>query len=113
MAPFNRYGRNLLSPWQVEGMFGRVKALALKLGGEGSTTGAAGEKVAEQHLVSTQGIRVLARNWRHGRDELDLVCLDGETLVFVEVKMRRSGAQVPGYFHVKNRAYAGYTGLPS
>lgn len=29
-------------------------------------------------------------NWRHGKGELDLVMMDGDELVFVEVKARRS-----------------------
>ena len=84
-------------------MLDRLKALASSFGGKAPTTGEAGEKAAEQHLVSTRGVQVLARNWRHGRDELDLVCRDGEILVFVEVKTRRAGARVPGYFSVNKR----------
>ncbi len=37
-----------------------------------------------------KGYRVEARNWRCPQGELDLVCRDGETLVFVEVKTRSS-----------------------
>lgn len=33
---------------------------------------------------------LLDRNWREGRLELDLVCRDGDTIVFVEVKTRAS-----------------------
>lgn len=36
---------------------------------------------------------MLDRNWRQGRLELDLVCRDGETLVFVEVKSRKASGQ--------------------
>jgi putative endonuclease len=39
-----------------------------------------------------KGYRVEARNWRCPQGELDLVCRDGETLVFVEVKTRASTA---------------------
>jgi putative endonuclease len=84
-------------------MFEKVRVVARRLRGEPVPTGEAGEKAAEKHLVQTKGLKVLARNWRHGRDELDLVCRDGDLLVFVEVKTRRSGAKVPGYFAVNQR----------
>jgi putative endonuclease len=46
-----------------------------------------GEDAAER-LLSGMGMRVLARNWRSRFGELDLVAMDGDTLVFVEVKCR-------------------------
>ena len=50
--------------------------------------GARGEKLAAQHL-RRQGFKILYRNFR-GRTggEIDLVCRDRDTLVFVEVKTR-------------------------
>ncbi len=36
---------------------------------------------------------MLARNWRSGRREIDLVTLAGDTVVFVEVKTRRRGPE--------------------
>jgi putative endonuclease len=42
--------------------------------------------------VEQLGYRVHTRNWRAGRlGELDLVAMDGDTLVIVEVKTARSG----------------------
>ena len=49
-----------------------------------------GERFAEQHLREA-GLRIRARRLRVGkRDEIDLLAQDGEQLVFVEVKTRRS-----------------------
>ena len=50
--------------------------------------GARGEKLAA-HFLRRQGFKILYRNFRgsHG-GELDLVCREGVTLVFVEVKTR-------------------------
>lgn len=52
--------------------------------------GTRGEKLASQFL-KRNGYKILYRNFR-GRTggEIDLVCRDGDTLVFVEVKTRTS-----------------------
>ncbi len=51
--------------------------------------GAAAENLAEQ-LLRSRGYRIVKRNLRVGGGEIDLVCRDGETIVFVEVKARSS-----------------------
>ena len=48
-----------------------------------------GEKLAEEFLVGS-GMTVVERRHRTRRGEIDLVCRDGGTLVFVEVKTRRT-----------------------
>jgi len=48
-----------------------------------------GEDAAAAFLERV-GMRVEARNWRSPSGELDIVAMDGDTLVFVEVKTRRS-----------------------
>ena len=45
------------------------------------------ERLALRHLEQ-QGLRLLAQNWSCKRGELDLVMLDGDTVVFVEVCYR-------------------------
>jgi putative endonuclease len=52
--------------------------------------GAQGEALAAQHLAD-KGLRIVARGSRDRLGEIDLVALDGKTVVFVEVKTRRSG----------------------
>lgn len=53
--------------------------------------GGRGEDIALRYLVR-RGHEVLARNYRTRRGELDLVTRLGDTLVIVEVKLRRSTA---------------------
>ncbi len=60
-----------------------------------STTarGRRGESLAAAWLES-QGYIILARNLRVGRDEIDILALDGETMVAVEVRAHRRSAMV-------------------
>ena len=61
-----------------------------------------GEGQAAAHYRAA-GATVLAQNWRHGRDELDLVVLERQVLVFVEVKTRTADFGGAGYHAVDNR----------
>lgn len=56
--------------------------------------GEAGEHAAER-LLTERGWRILERNARTRYGEIDLVCHDGRSFVFVEVKTRREGSFVP------------------
>jgi putative endonuclease len=53
--------------------------------------GRAAEQLVAERLERT-GWRIVARNARLPSGELDLVALDGETLVFVEIKAATAGA---------------------
>ena len=61
----------------------------LRHGNEAHAWGRRGEDLAHRFL-QTLGYRIIARNWRtrNGSAELDLVALDGDIIVFVEVKAR-------------------------
>jgi len=52
-----------------------------------------GEKVAARFLQRA-GLKILARNYRHRRGELDLVARHGRELVMVEVKARHPRARL-------------------
>lgn len=56
------------------------------------TLGERGETLAARHLRRA-GFRIVGRGVRTGLGELDLVAIDGRTLVFVEVKTRQSDEQ--------------------
>jgi putative endonuclease len=49
--------------------------------------GAAAEQLAADYLLR-QGLSVIERNFRVRGGEIDLVCRDGKTTVFVEVRLR-------------------------
>lgn len=76
-------------------MFGRDEP-------ESAALGRRGEREAEK-LLKKKGYQVLARNFRSGRDEIDLICLQGKAVIFVEVRTRASGALVSGYDSINRR----------
>ena len=67
-----------------------------------SELGAEGERVAERFLKS-KGLKVLERNYRTRLGEIDLVCREKRTIVFVEVKTRTSGLYGEGMEAVNAR----------
>ena len=58
----------------------------LQLGREGEAAAAA--------LLTGKGYAVIARNYRTRGGEVDIICLDGDTVVFVEVKTRGPGSKL-------------------
>ena len=53
--------------------------------------GAWGEGIAAEYLLRS-GMILLERNWRCPDGELDIIAREAETIVFCEVKTRRSNA---------------------
>lgn len=51
--------------------------------------GKQGEKIALKFLLSL-GYDILETNWRHLNAEIDMICMDGHEMVFVEIKTRSS-----------------------
>src|SRR5580704_16792021 len=52
------------------------------------------EDQAANYLLSL-GYTLVTRRYKARHGEIDLVCLDGEELVFVEVKVRRASGYLP------------------
>ncbi|MBE0651529.1 MAG: YraN family protein [Bacteroidales bacterium] len=50
-------------------------------------TGIKGEELARKFLQK-KNYKILERNWRHEKEEVDIIALDGKELVIVEVKTR-------------------------
>lgn len=59
-------------------------------------TGRQGENLAADFLVS-HGYTILERNYRNRIGELDIVARDGDTIVFVEVKTRKTHRYGTGF----------------
>ena len=55
--------------------------------------GRKGEEMAKNYLVE-KGYKILETNWKSGKNEVDIIALDGEFLVVVEVKTRQSNKLV-------------------
>ena len=50
-----------------------------------------GEEFAAEYLTEKRGMVLLEQRYRTKRGEIDLIMTDGDTVVFVEVKTRRTG----------------------
>ncbi|MEN8662597.1 MAG: YraN family protein [Lentimonas sp.] len=77
--------------------------------------GVFGENLAADYCRRALGYKIIVRNWRYKRDEVDLICRDGEVLVFIEVRARAEDALISGYHsvgkhkkEVLQRAYKNY-----
>ncbi len=55
---------------------------------EHNELGKKGEEIAVSYLMK-QGYIILDKNWRAGRNELDIIARDGAFMVVVEVKARK------------------------
>lgn len=86
-------------PAIVEKLFGAGAAPSKD---DRAARGRFGEKEAEKALRKA-GLKVVTRNWRHGQDEIDLVCRDGSILVFVEVRARDESSLTPGLHSLTKR----------
>jgi putative endonuclease len=56
---------------------------------EHNDLGRKGEEIAARYLEK-KGYRILEKNWRQWRYEIDLVAMEGKCLVIIEVKTRQS-----------------------
>ena len=83
-------------------MFSFLRRLFRRDEPESAAIGRRGEREAEK-LLKKKGYQILARNFRSGRDEIDLICLQGKAVVFVEVRTRAAGALVSGYDSINRR----------
>lgn len=62
-------------------------------------SGLSGEAVAERYLCQ-KGMQVVMRRYRGADGEIDLIMVDGDTVVFVEVKARPKGQAGSGLMAV-------------
>ena len=69
------------------------------------TTGSAAEGMALKHLEE-RGMRLVERNFRCRVGEIDLIMQDGDTLVFVEVRLRSNPAFVSAGESIGHRKQA-------
>ena len=63
-------------------------------------TGLLGEKAAEAYLCKNFGMTCLERRYRTKFAEIDLIMMDHGTVVFVEVKTRKTGSPGEGLMSV-------------
>lgn len=65
--------------------------------------GRLGESASIKYLRKEKSMKIIARNVRIKKQEVDIIALDGQSLVFVEVKTRTNTTQVDGYFSATSK----------
>jgi putative endonuclease len=60
---------------------------------ESHNLGQKGEELAEEHLKKT-GYKILFRNWKWGRNEIDIIAENQDFIIFIEVKTRNDDFQM-------------------
>ena len=58
------------------------------------TTGNIGEKLARKY-AKKQGMKIIEKNYRALRGEIDIIAVEDDQLVFIEVKTNKQGNKVP------------------
>ena len=66
-------------------------------------TGLDGELLASEWLIGHCGMKLIARRYRNKAGEIDLIMLDGKTVVFIEVKTRMKAEPGMGLLAVDRR----------
>ena len=60
---------------------------------ESHNLGQEGEDLAAEHLEKT-GYKILFRNWKWGRNEIDIIAENNDFIIFAEVKTRSDDFQM-------------------
>lgn len=81
-------GKEVFVTWSVD----KMAVMEDLWCGNRQDLGKKGEEIALEYLLQ-RGMKLLARNWRRGHKELDLVMEDGEFIRIVEVKSRKVPVQ--------------------
>jgi putative endonuclease len=58
---------------------------------EHNDLGRKGEDIAAEYLVS-HGFRIVEKNWKFDRNEIDIIAVEGNQVVILEVKTRQSNS---------------------
>ena len=64
--------------------------------------GKMGEEKAVEYLIQS-GYVILERNWRLKHKEIDIICTDGDLLIVVEVKSRKTPEERPELLDYRKR----------
>ncbi len=65
--------------------------------------GRVGEGIVERYLIDVMGARILDRNFTVRGGEIDIVAERDETILFVEVKLRRTQSGLDAVTYTKRR----------